>query len=359
MSCHKRRPYTIFAPPSLCSSELVCTTLDHDSTDMLLDKWLEHRSPGQDAYHDWFRDLRDRKHAAQNPHKKQIVAWNKGEFVPENMFCKTVDTGRLIPMDRTWTTHVYHHKSLTDRKLSMMPVVFTMLPELMLLRGMHDGGCDDIYIIVTDLKKQEMDDITAYFQLYLMAKYHRCPCLPQIDLTLRGILYEKHPRFVALFSHQTSSYSQIFFTHRDYVPDPDIFYDYPTGCPNPCCTEDCELIRFPRRGVSAAAILPIVNKKGRRRRFRRKEMCNWIECDVCFERLVAADGAEESFSVDGSEGSSIGGAFDEHVEAEIDEGARLSYGQVCGRCKLVRYCSEQHQRLDWPEHKRVCVKASG
>lgn len=192
-----------------------------------------------------------------------------------------------------------------------------------------------------------------------MAKYHRCPCLPQIDLTLRGILYEKHPRFVALFSHQTSSYSQIFFTHRDYVPDPDIFYDYPTGCPNPCCTEDCELIRFPRRGVSAAAILPIVNKKGRRRRFRRKEMCNWIECDVCFERLVAADGAEESFSVDGSEGSSIGGAFDEHVEAEIDERARLSYGQVCGRCKLVRYCSEQHQRLDWPEHKRVCVKASG
>lgn len=35
----------------------------------------------------------------------------------------------------------------------------------MLLRGMHDGGCDDIYIIVTDLKKQEMDDVTAYFQL--------------------------------------------------------------------------------------------------------------------------------------------------------------------------------------------------
>lgn len=122
----KRRPYNIFTPPSLCSSELICTILDHDSTDMLIDKWLEHRSPGHDAYHDWFRDLRERKHAAQNPNKKQIVAWNKGDFVPENMFCRTVDTGRLIPLDRTWTTHVYHHKSLSDRKLSMMPVVFTM-----------------------------------------------------------------------------------------------------------------------------------------------------------------------------------------------------------------------------------------
>ncbi len=35
----------------------------------------------------------------------------------------------------------------------------------MFLRGMHDTGCDDIYIIVTDLKRQEMDDATAYFQL--------------------------------------------------------------------------------------------------------------------------------------------------------------------------------------------------
>ena len=65
----------------------------------------------------------------------------------------------------------------------MMPVVFTMvrpclfmtsyrsrcrrlqLPELMLLRGMHDHRCDDIFIIVTDLKRQEMDDVTEYFKL--------------------------------------------------------------------------------------------------------------------------------------------------------------------------------------------------
>ena len=35
----------------------------------------------------------------------------------------------------------------------------------MLLRGMHDHRCDDVFIIVTDLKRQEMDDVTEYFKL--------------------------------------------------------------------------------------------------------------------------------------------------------------------------------------------------
>lgn len=39
------------------------------------------------------------------------------------------------------------------------------LPELMLLRGMHDHGCDDIFIIVTDMKRSEMDMATEYFKL--------------------------------------------------------------------------------------------------------------------------------------------------------------------------------------------------
>jgi hypothetical protein len=104
-------------------SELVCKTLDHSITDMMIDKWLENRN---NAYSDWFRGLREKKHAA-NDQRSQVIIWNKGEFVPENVFCRTVDTGRLIPLDRTWTTHVYHHRSMHDRNLSMMPVVFTIV----------------------------------------------------------------------------------------------------------------------------------------------------------------------------------------------------------------------------------------
>ena len=112
---------------SMAESELVCKTLDPDATDVLIDKWLEHHNQ---SYWDWFLRVRERRHSAmqtQPQRGEQVLIWNKGDFCPENLFLRPVDTGRLIPLDRTWTTHVYHHRSMQDRKLSMMPVVFTMV----------------------------------------------------------------------------------------------------------------------------------------------------------------------------------------------------------------------------------------
>ncbi|KAI0040268.1 hypothetical protein FA95DRAFT_1683879 [Auriscalpium vulgare] len=366
MSTRKSRVYSPTLPPSLDMCELVCKTLDHDATDVLIDKWLEHRN---DAYWDWFMRVRERRHTAMQSqlHRgEQLLAWSKGDFVPENIFVRTVDTARLIPLDRTWTTHVYHHRSMQDRKLSMMPVVFTMLPELMLLRGMHDHGCDDVFIIVTDMKRAEMDAATEYFKLvcehtfgstlkysaereihyqhmrlkHTLEHQRRTPCFPQIDLTFRAILHQHRPPFIILFSHQTTSYSQIFFTHPLFVPAADIFFDFPSGCPNPCCTDDCEMVRFPRRGLESAAVLPL--KRGARRRavFRRvraREMCNWIDCDIAFTD-EAGDGSESSRS-----------SSDSAIRPVVR-------GQVCSKCKIVKYCSAEHQRKDWEEHKRLCVK---
>ncbi|KAL7412120.1 hypothetical protein BDY24DRAFT_416305 [Mrakia frigida] len=31
---------------------------------------------------------------------------------------------------------------------------------------------------------------------------------------------------------------------------------------------------------------------------------------------------------------------------------------ACGRCLLVRYCSEKHQKHHWKEHKKLCFKSS-
>jgi len=50
----------------------------------------------------------------------------------------------------------------------------------MLLRGMHDTGCDEIYIIVTDLKRQEMDDVTEYFKLVCKHCFG-LPCKPSVE----------------------------------------------------------------------------------------------------------------------------------------------------------------------------------
>jgi hypothetical protein len=67
------------------------------------------------------------------------------------------------------------------------PDLCSQLPELMLLRGMHDSGCDEIFIIVTDLKRQEMDDVTAYFKLVCRHSFGRT-CKPSME---RRIQYER------------------------------------------------------------------------------------------------------------------------------------------------------------------------
>lgn len=177
---------------------------------------------------------------------------------------------------------------------------------------------------------------------HTLLRQRRTPCFPQIDLAVRAILYEKRPRFFVLFSYQTTSYSQIFFTDPIFVPDEDLFYDYPTGCPNPCCTDECEMIRFPRRGLETASVLQI-KTKGKRKRVKPKDMCNWIDCHVSFGEVSMGSNRGS----DGSEAS---------VESSSDDIIK-SAGQFCSKCKLVKYCSPEHQRNDWEEHKRVCVKA--
>lgn len=50
----------------------------------------------------------------------------------------------------------------------------------MLLRAMHDVGCDDIYIIVTDLTRNEMDEVSEYFKLVCRHAFGRV-CKPSME----------------------------------------------------------------------------------------------------------------------------------------------------------------------------------
>jgi len=102
----------------------------------------------------------------------------------------------------------------------MMPVVFTMvrgtsqhsnrmvsqafaqLPELMLLRGMHDTDSDDIWIIVTDMKRQEMDDVTEYFKLVCRHSFGRT-CKPSME---QRIQYERQCNLLSSVTSISCSY---------------------------------------------------------------------------------------------------------------------------------------------------------
>lgn len=79
------------------------------------------------------------------------------------------------------------------------------------------------------------------------------------------------------------------------------------------------MIRFPRRGLEGAAVLPL--KRGRSgpfKRVRSKEMCNWIDCGVSFIDDVPEGSESSRSSVD---------------SVDAPQGVR---GQVCSKCKLVK-----------------------
>jgi hypothetical protein len=105
------------------------------------------------------------------------------------------------------------------------------------------------------------------------------------------------------------------------------------------------MIRFPRRGVEGAVVLAV--KRGGKwgRRVRARKMCNWIDCEISFdeEPSPVSDGGSEGS--EGSFGSTEG----------MTEITRIP-GQTCSKCKLVKYCSLEHQKKDWDEHRRVCAK---
>jgi hypothetical protein len=103
------------------------------------------------------------------------------------------------------------------------------------------------------------------------------------------------------------------------------------------------MIRFPRRGPEGASILQIKTKGSHKhKRFKARDMCNWIDCNVSFGEIPT-----QHISAD-SDGSDIS------VES-VTEGKMVN-GQLCSKCKLVKYCSPEHQKKDWDEHRRVCVK---
>ena len=65
---------------------------------------------------------------------------------------------------------------------------------------MHDLGSDDIYVIVTDMKRQEMEQVTEYFKLMCRYSFGRA-CKPSMEQKIR---YErKSMSSVASITYQT------------------------------------------------------------------------------------------------------------------------------------------------------------
>lgn len=131
--------YPLISAPSLSMSELVCKTFDEHNTSAVIGKWLKTRHA---MYQDWFKSLRDRQ-AGSQWQEGQMLAWNKGDFAPENIFCRTVDTCRVLPFVRSWTTNVYYHKTMLRPAHKSAAVLLTLVRHW-LFTGLHVEWVADV-----------------------------------------------------------------------------------------------------------------------------------------------------------------------------------------------------------------------
>lgn len=130
MQCSEGDRYPIIAAPPLSMSELICKTYEDNVASALLDAWFKRHHK---QFSDWFEKLRG-GHEIPHRQRGQLLAWNTGEFAPENIFCRTVDTARVIPLDRTWTTHIYYHKIWRDHEQHLLKLLLSMVRRNAIIR---------------------------------------------------------------------------------------------------------------------------------------------------------------------------------------------------------------------------------
>lgn len=129
----KSGPLSLLTPLPLSTSELRCDEFDEAELKDMTELWLEHMAQKL-GYVDWFEELQNERAL---PLSGQLLAWTKGEFNFENIFCRTIDTKRVRPLASSaiWKTHIYHHKTKPQSKKTILfsivrhPLGYTGYPQ--------------------------------------------------------------------------------------------------------------------------------------------------------------------------------------------------------------------------------------
>ncbi|KAJ7451176.1 hypothetical protein FB451DRAFT_1051625 [Mycena latifolia] len=282
----------------------------------------------------------------------RLIAWKTGKpFHPENLFFRTVDSRRLLPMSLAdFRVQFYAHKSFFE-KMDQLPdgrepmmgqMLATYLHKILVLRNMHDKGGADIPIIMTfwdaERTRIAMDYWVAlskgeWTEEERVKQYTECemnfcrrilPCFYQTDLLVRALLADPAvgyvPPFIIFHSVADNGKTCVLFTKPHFAPPPALVKGWPGECrDSKCPRSDCA-------AIDMAASRCLVDKTPMVREWSMasppRVLCNLWGCGV------------------------------QHAE---DSDVKL---QRCQRCREVLYCSAAHQAHDWHSHKRVCEKRS-
>ncbi|KAF8883637.1 hypothetical protein CPB84DRAFT_1686278 [Gymnopilus junonius] len=310
-----------------------------------VERWFRKVTQGTDAIRSWGNNKRQ---------YSRLISWKKGkEFAAENLFFRTIDTSRLLPMSLAdfrfqWYTHqgIWNHldKKKVDgefgpRKQWQYIALSGLMWYLLVMRNMHDYGCGDIAMVVTEWTSEEMDMALDYWAelsqdkwtpdekrekfFEMDRKLHNSnPCFYQNDLLVRSLLSDPAvgyvPRLIVFMSTNAEHKARALFTDPSFHPPEALIATFPTGCGNIDCEDnDCGMFDFSKcRSLKKGSSMvrkdkfpPPGNVK-----------CNMWVCNV-----------EEQAGFTGP-----------------------SKFQKCQKCKEALYCCKDHQAGDWASHKRVC-----
>ncbi|KAJ7037487.1 hypothetical protein C8F04DRAFT_952847 [Mycena alexandri] len=314
---------------------------------------------GGSPYQKWFRSVATGKDAVVADTRSgeedmfdncRLIAWKTGKaFKPENLFFRTVDCGRLLPMHLApFRVQIYGHdscfKKLDEfeggRRRWASHVLSCYIHRICVLRNMHGMGGADIPIVLTLWDDERTKRALEYWVDFSKGEWSReaqerrfeecdafcrrqvIPSFLETDKLVRALLSDPEvgyvPPFIMFHSLPSDGNTCVLFTKPLHVPSPSLTKNGPASCNAKNCHRDgCSRIDI-------ALSRSLVDKSHMVREWDivhpKRTMCNLWICQV-----------------------------------QHSSDTKL---QRCQRCKEVFYCSSAHQTLDWRVHKNVCEKRS-
>ncbi|EJD34929.1 hypothetical protein AURDEDRAFT_75733 [Auricularia subglabra TFB-10046 SS5] len=300
------------------------------------------KDPGDAVFYQWYR-----RAATRGSDGERLIAWKKNsEFTSEQLFFRSLDTGRLLSMAlASFRMQFYAYPNLwahwskcgTDDDIVkgiegyLNWKLIKHMHTILVLRNFHDMYAGDIPLVFVDWTEDELERVLDYFvalsapkkerddrhqSLLLTIRGHTgTPCMYQADLLTRALFsdpaVEYLPPFIVFQPTKATRKSRVLFRAPDCAPPLSLLQTLPQSCIGSGCTSaahpDCGMYVWDRLHV----LHPNSHLVRSHNHFR--------------------------------------GIFCNHWPCLQDEGL-----VQCSRCKDVRYCSTRHQAADWNLHKRVC-----
>ncbi|KAF9477275.1 hypothetical protein BDN70DRAFT_810997 [Pholiota conissans] len=355
-----RTAHEYFPKALISDCELVCEEFSAQYVEKIRNTIFEAHQDrvGPQHVQQWFKTVTHGPNAVRSlstneKMNSRLISWKTGKkFLPENLFFRTVDTSRLLPMAladfriqwyahrASWAWLDGHDKKngIEPRRNFQLLTLSGLMFPLLVMRNMHDYGGADIPIVLTSWNAKQLAHAFDYWVDISKPGMSECerrekftaldstwgvpqPCFMQVDLLVRSLLSdpatEYVPRFIVFMSIAKDAKGCALFTDPSFQPPKELIDSYPPGCGGTdCVDENCGFFDF-----AACRSLAKGSDLVRKDKFPRNTVrCNVWTCQV-----------EERGGYTGP-----------------------SKFQTCQRCGEVLYCCKAHQEHDWKSHKRVC-----